>query len=138
MFVSGNYKASKVADVVGLSPQIRKTLKTTRMEIIHTTSTHHGFKHFACFPLWPECFCSEKPPARLKDCSWALCKKGLSTITQVMLGIPFFYLCMVLLNAQSSLLTKSGLATYLHNAKKIVSLHGQHIHACVVELAPAV
>lgn len=37
-------------------------------------------------PLWPECFCSMKSPIRQKDFLWALCKRGLSTITQVMCG----------------------------------------------------
>lgn len=36
---------------------------------------------------------------------------------------------------QSSLLRKSGLVTPLYNAKETVSLFGQHIHACVVQLA---
>lgn len=82
-------------------------------------------------PLCPECFCSTKSPVRQKDCLWALCEKGLSTITQVMCGhhlsLPGDGV------TQCTELRKSGLVTPLCSAKEIVSLLGQHIHACVVE-----
>lgn len=51
---------------------------------------------------------------------------------------PFVTPCMMLLDAQSSLLQNLSLVTPSRNAKEIVPLLGHHIPACVMDLAAAV